>query len=52
MSELATHVIHDSKNHRLECTHCGGSEPDKLPMLGDLYVAMAKAFIALHRDCK
>ena len=36
----------------LECQHCGTIQKIVLPMEASLYIALSKAFITSHRECK
>jgi len=46
------HIIIETGNHRMHCTHCGNVEPLHLPMPVYLVAALATAYIEHHKDCE
>lgn len=46
------HGPQDDMAYAMECTRCGDIQKVTTPIAIDCYLAMAKAFIKLHRGCK
>ena len=45
-------VVVDSIKNELRCKRCGDIQTIPLPIPIDIFVAMSKAFVKLHKHCK
>ena len=46
------HVVMDPETDGFKCLHCGDIYKPAIPCLLDVFVAMSRAFVAAHKNCK
>ena len=49
---MADHVIMDPSTEAFKCLHCGDIYKPAIPCLLDVLVAMSRAFVHAHKNCK
>jgi hypothetical protein len=48
----ADHVVIDCRTSEMHCSHCGHRQPLALPMSLDLVLALQRAYLKQHKDCR